>query len=347
MPRLSHRRRRTLREARHWPNIAPPTLPLTPQGIGLRVHTATGNWKFGLVLSLITTIMWGLLPVAMILLLREMDVYTVTWYRFASSALALGAYQAFRGRLPSLAPLRSAYGWLMLIAIVGICGNYLLYVIGLELTSPSSAQVVIQLAPLLVIIGGILLFREQMNRTQLFGILAVFIGLLLFFNQRLPELFSPGGTNGTGVLIIVLAAILWAGYALAQKQLLKVYSSPGVMLLLYVFATLIFLLPAQISSVLGLSGLGWAMLAFCSANTLIAYGCFAEALNQWQASRVSAILAMAPLVTLFSMSILGWLAPKIAPSDHIDAFALLGAIVVVTGSAACATGGMKRKPRTS
>ena len=309
------------------------------------MHTATGNWKLGLVLSLITTIMWGLLPVAMSLLLDEMDVYTVTWYRFASSALALGAYQAIRGRLPSLIPLRSRYGWLMLIAITGICGNYLLYVIGLELTSPSIAQVVIQLAPLLVIIGGIVLFREQMNRTQLIGILAVCAGLVVFFNQRLPELFSPGGTNGTGVLIIILAAILWAGYALAQKQLLQVYSSPGVMLLLYIFSTVIFLPPAQISSVLTLSGTGWAMLAFCSANTLIAYGCFAEALNQWQASRVSAVLAMAPLITLFSMAFLTWLAPEIAPPDHIDAFALLGAMVVVLGSAACATGGMKRKPR--
>ncbi len=328
----------------HWPTIATFFPPKCPRALDDFVHTATGNWKLGLVLSLITTLMWGLLPISMKLLLDEMDVYTVTWYRFASSALVMGVYLAIRGGLPSLKHLRGGYAWLMLIAIAGICSNYLLYVTGLQLTSPSIAQVVIQLAPLLVILGGIVLFREKMNRIQALGVGVVIVGLLVFFNERLPELFSAEGTNGTGVLIIIVAAIVWAAYALAQKQLLKIYSSQAIMFMLYSLATLIFLAPSQVSSVTSLSGLGWAMLIFCSANTLIAYGCFSEALQQWQASRVSAILAMAPLITLFSITLIGWLAPEIAPDDHIDGLSILGALMVVMGSAACATGGIRRKP---
>jgi len=231
----------------------------------------------------------------------------------------------------------------MLIAITGICANYLLYLIGLQLTSPSIAQVVIQLAPLLVILGGIVLFREKMNRTQALGVAVVIIGLLVFFNERLPELFSAEGANGKGVLIIIVAAIVWAAYALAQKQLLKVYSSQAIMLMLYSLATLVFLAPSHVTSITSLSSLGWAMLIFCSANTLIAYGCFAEALQQWQASRVSAVLAMAPLITLFTITLIGWLAPEIALDDHIDGLSILGALMVVLGSAACATGGIRRK----
>lgn len=321
--------------------------PGRPRALVNFVHTVTGNWKLGLVLSLITTVMWGLLPISMKLLLDEMDVYTVTWYRFASSALVMGLYLAIKGGLPSIKKLRGVYAWLMLIAITGICGNYLLYLIGLQLTSPSIAQVVIQLAPLLVILGGVVLFREKMNRTQALGVAVVIVGLLVFFNQRLPELFSPGGANGAGVLIIILAAIVWAAYALAQKQLLKVYTSQAIMLMLYAMATLIFLAPSQVSSITALSSLGWAMLIFCSANTLIAYGCFAEALQQWQASRVSAILAMAPLITLFTIKLIGWLAPEIALDDHIDSLSILGALMVVIGSAACATGGIRRKVITN
>lgn len=321
--------------------------PGRPGALVNLVHTATGNWKLGLVLSLITTVMWGLLPVSMKLLLNEMDVYTVTWYRFASSALIIGLYLCIRGGLPSLKKLRGGYAWLMLIAITGICGNYLLYLIGLQMTSPSIAQVVIQLAPLLVILGGVVLFREKMNRTQALGVAVVIVGLLVFFNQRLPELVSPEGTNGAGVLIIIAAAVVWAAYALAQKQLLKVYTSQAIMLMLYSLATLIFLAPSQVGSVASLSGLGWAMLIFCSANTLIAYGCFAEALQQWQASRVSAVLAMAPLITLFTIKIIAWLRPEIALDDHIDGLAILGALMVVVGSAACATGGIRRKAVTN
>lgn len=309
------------------------------------MNNDTGNWKLGLSLSLVTTVMWGLLPVSMSLLLAEMDVYTATWYRFASSALVLGSWMALRGRLPSLAPLRGRNAWLLLVAIAGISGNYLLYVIGLKMTSPSIAQVVIQLAPMLVIVGGVVLYRETMSRSQVLGILSAIAGLAIFFNDRLPDLFRTGGTNGAGVMVVILAAVVWAAYALAQKQLQKTWSPQSVMLMLYVLASGLFMPWSQPATAADLSGLGWAMLIFCSANTLIAYGCFAEALNQWQASRVSAVLAMAPLFTLFSMSLLGWLWPEITPPDQIDMLAMVGAGVVVLGSATCATGGMRRKTR--
>jgi len=306
------------------------------------VHTVTGNWKLGLVLSLITTVMWGLLPVSMKLLLDELDPYTVTWYRFSASALVLGAYLAVKHRLPSLTPLRQGYGLLMLIAVAGICGNYLLYVLGLERTTPSIAQVVIQLAPLLVIVGGVVLFRERLSRLQVTGLVVAVAGLAVFFNDRLPELFRASGTDGMGVLIIILAAVVWAAYALAQKQMLKIYPSENIMLMLYLTATVLFLPSARLGQVWEMTALGWAMLAFCSANTLIAYGCFAEALSHWQASRVSAVLAMAPMVTLGSMKLLGIWLPEIAPTDRVDALAALGALLVVSGSTICATGGMRR-----
>jgi drug/metabolite transporter (DMT)-like permease len=286
--------------------------------------------------------MWGLLPVSMKLLLDEMDPYTVTWYRFSASALVLGAYLAIKHRLPTLRPLRQGYGLLMLIAVAGICGNYLLYVLGLGRTTPSIAQVVIQLAPLLVIVGGVVLFHERLSRLQVTGLMVAIAGLAVFFNDRLPELFSASGTDGMGVLIIILAAVVWAAYALAQKQMLKVYPSENIMLMLYVTATFLFLPWAHLGQARDMDALGWYMLAFCSANTLIAYGCFAEALNHWQASRVSAVLAMAPLVTLASMKLLGTWLPAIAPVDRVDALAVLGALMVVTGSTICATGGMRR-----
>ena len=51
-----------------------------------------------------------------------------------------------------------------------------------------------------------------------------------------------------------------------------------------------------------------ALLVFCSLNTVIAYGAFGEAMSHWDASRVSAVIALSPLLTLlfvYSVSILG------------------------------------------
>ena len=45
------------------------------------------NWKLGLGFSLVTAIMWGALPIALKVVMGEMDSITLTWYRFCVSAL--------------------------------------------------------------------------------------------------------------------------------------------------------------------------------------------------------------------------------------------------------------------
>jgi drug/metabolite transporter (DMT)-like permease len=88
----------------------------------------------------------------------------------------------------------------------------------------------------------------------------------------------------------------------------------------------------------GLSGWEWALLLFGIFNTLGAYGCFAEALAHWDASRVSATLTVTPVVTIAAvMSILAiW--PSADVGEPLDTLALAGAALVVGGSMAAALG---------
>jgi drug/metabolite transporter (DMT)-like permease len=80
------------------------------------------------------------------------------------------------------------------------------------------------------------------------------------------------------------------------------------------------------------------MLLFCGLNTLIAYGAFAEALEHWEASRVSAVLALAPLVTLVSVWAVSWITPTLIAPEHLTVIAVVGAILVVMGSVAISMG---------
>jgi drug/metabolite transporter (DMT)-like permease len=90
---------------------------------------------------------------------------------------------------------------------------------------------------------------------------------------------------------------------LAQKQLLTVWHSVQVMMVIYLACALVLTPWAQPLQVLALSPLqGWLLLA-CCLNTLVAYGAFAEALAHWEASRVSATLALTPLVTFISVAL--------------------------------------------
>jgi drug/metabolite transporter (DMT)-like permease len=258
------------------------------------MHQTTGRWQLGLILALITTVMWGMLPIALKILLFSMDPYTLTWYRFLAATLVLGIWLLAKGDMPGFRDKPRFVIGLLVIAVVGLSANFVLYIVGLDSISPGTAQIVIQLAPMFLLVGGLVFFKERFSRRQWTGFVILSVGLLLFFNRRLAELFTVLGSYTIGVLFIVVASITWAAYALAQKQLLRDYSSAQVMFIIFLVALIAFYVPTELGQIKTLDASGIAILVFASINTLIAYGCFAEALNHWEASRLSAVLAITP-----------------------------------------------------
>ena len=304
---------------------------------------AARSWRAGLFYASITTLAWGLLPLALKAMLSYMDPYTITWYRFLAATLVAGLVLAATGRLPRLGALDGVGRILMLVAILGLLGNYVFYLLGLEYASPGSTQVLIQLAPLFLVLGGVLFLGETFVPRQWLGFVALIAGLGLFFHTRLGEILRLEGEFVRGMGLIVLAALVWTAYALAQKLLLRYLTAQGVLLVIYAAASLA-LLPASAPAAVGSLGT-WplALLVFCSLNTLIAYGAFAEAMSHWEASRVSAVIAMSPLLTLFFSHALSWLPGGYAHAERLDLVSIVGALLVVLGSATCALG--QARPR--
>ena len=308
------------------------------------MHKTSGRWRLGLALALTTAVFWGLLPIALKVTLTGLDAWTLTWYRFATASIALGIFLAWRRRLPLKAPLTRRGWWLYLAALLCLVANYVSYLVSLELTSPTVAQVLIQLAPVFLLFGGLLVFRERFAPLQWAGFGVLVVGLAVFFHDRLAEVVAIETRLGLGVAIMLFAAVSWAVYALAQKQLLTQLASEQVLFLLYLGAVPLLLPPAHLAQVLALDGLQLGMLAFCCANTVIAYGCFAEALEHWEVSRVSAVVTLAPIFTLLGVHAAAWLWPVAAPAEALTGWNLLGAALVVGGSMTTALGARPPPP---
>ena len=298
----------------------------------MSLHQSSGQWRLGLALSLLTVLLWGILPIALTVTLEALDVYTVIWFRFLVSFLLLAMYLGIRGKLPKLEQLRSASWKLLAIATLLLGINYFLFMQGLALTSPANAEILIQLSTLLLGFGGLVIFKERYRIYQWIGVSVMTCGYLLFFREQLTNLITAHSTYILGSLLIVLAAAAWAIYALAQKQLLQSLSSPSIMLIIYGGCALLFTPLARVKSLFLLDSLHLGMLIFCALNTLIAYGAFAESLEHWEASRVSAVLALAPIVTLILLAVLSIIAPSLTSPEHLTFTAILGAGLVVTGS---------------
>ncbi|MDZ8136842.1 MAG: DMT family transporter [Nostoc sp. DedQUE04] len=302
------------------------------------LHQSSGRWRLGLALSLLTVFLWGILPIALAVILQVLDVYTVIWFRFLVSFVLLAMYLGIRGKLPKLEQLRSASGKLLAIATIFLGINYFSFTQGLALTSPANAEVLIQLSSLLLGFGGLVIFKERYRLSQWIGVSVMICGYLLFFREQLTNLITAYGTYILGSVLIALGATAWAIYALAQKQLLQSLSSTNIMLIIYGGCTLLFTPLAKFKSLFILDSFHLVMLIFCALNTLIAYGAFSESLQHWEASRVSAVIALAPIVTLIAVAVVSVIASDWIPPEHFTLIAILGAGLVVTGSVAIALG---------
>lgn len=304
----------------------------------MSLHQNSGHWRLGLALSLLTVFLWGILPIALTVILQALDVYTVIWFRFLVSFVLLAIYLGVRDELPKLRQIDSNSWKLLAIAAIMLAANYFLFMQGLQLTSPANAEVLIQLSMLLLGLGGLVIFKERYTLQQWMGVGILTCGYVVFFREQLTNLITAHGTYIFGSGLIVLGATVWAVYALAQKQLLQSLSSSNIMMMIYGLSALLFTPLAKPEAIFKLNTLYLGTLIFCGLNTLIAYGAFAESLEHWEASRVSAVLALAPIVTLIAVELVAIFTPTLIPPENITLIGILGASLVVAGSMAIALG---------
>lgn len=288
------------------------------------------NWKIGLGLSLAVVLFWATLPVALNISLKALDAWTLTWFRFCVAAVLTLALILFTGSWKGYKDL-SGKNWLwLLLAACMLTANYVLFILGLEKTTPGNAQVLIQLGPLLMIVGGVVVYKESFNHKQKLGVFLLLLGLVLFFNDQIETILKA--EYRTGVIIIVFAAITWAIYALVQKKLHDVLSAQAILAMIYLLAALVLIPTAEPTKLTTLNHDQWVAVIYACLNTVGAYGAFTQAIKYWQASRVGMVIALVPVFTFLFINIMSELFPSLVQPEHIQVLGVVGIVLIVSGS---------------
>ncbi|MFI0487970.1 MAG: DMT family transporter [Yersinia sp. (in: enterobacteria)] len=293
----------------------------------------------GIFLALTTAVFWGALPIAIKQVVEVMEPFTIVWYRFMMAAIGLGVILASRRQLPSLKLFRQCR-WLVLLIIAtgGLLGNFVFFSSSLQYLSPTVSQVIGQLSPVGMMVATVVILKERIRITQIIGAGMLICGLLLFFNTSLHQTFTHLTDYTLGVALGVCAAVVWVGYGVAQKVLLRRMASQPILLLLYTLCAIASLPLAKPAAIFQLNGWQFACLLFCGVNTLVGYGALAEAMVRWQVAQVSALITLTPLFTLLFSILLALAYPDmfVAPSLNLVGYA--GAFVVVSGAMFSAIG---------
>ena len=284
----------------------------------------------GVLFAGITALLWGVLAVALKVSLKDLSPVDITWFRFTLAFLGLAFYYFWKK--PGYLKIFRRPPFLLVLAAVCLGINYIGFIEGVHLTSPSIAQIFIQTGPVLLAVSGFLFFKEKVVPRQIIGFLFVISGLLLFYHEQGNFMLSNLKIYQTGIGWILLASITWAVYAILLKLLVLRYPPMQLNLVIFGIPALLYIPFVKFSGFINLSFIDWLIMVFLGLNTLIAYGTLALAIQYIEANKVSVILILNPLLTFGIMGLVSITNASWIAHEHYTLLSLLGALIVLSGA---------------
>jgi drug/metabolite transporter (DMT)-like permease len=290
---------------------------------------------YGVLFASITAFFWGFLAIALKMASGIMDSMTIVWFRFVVAFTVLFIWFAITK--PGYLKILYNPPLYIVISSLGIGINYIAFLYGLKLTTPSTAQVIIQIGPILLGFVSLVVFKETISKRQGFGFLIAGTGLFLFYRENLSKMADNEEMFNMGILWVVVAAMAWVVYATFQKMLVKSFPPQQLNLFLFGLPVLLFLPFIKPDGFMNLSLNNWLLLVYLGLNTLIAYGSLALAFKYIEANKVSMIVTLNPIITFIALGMLtyfeiAWIEPEIISTKSIIAASLVivGAILAVS-----------------
>ena len=162
--------------------------------------------------GLLTILIWGTTFISTKVLLKDFLPVEILFFRFLLGYLALWAVS----RRPLKGTSRSQELTFVLAGFCGICLYYLLENIALTYTMASNVGVIISMSPFFTALLSHLLLKgeERLGASFFIGFVVAMAGIVLISFQGSSLKLDPAGD-----LLALLAAFVWACYAILTKKI--------------------------------------------------------------------------------------------------------------------------------
>ncbi len=230
------------------------------------------NKLTGHIAMFMANIIFGLnAPISRTLMPQILSPYTLTFFRLGGGLLLFWTVSLFvkKEHVPAKDLLLLFFASLFALTL-----NQLPFFIGLSITSPIDASIVVTMLPIVTMILAAIILKEPITIMKAVGVLVGASGaLLLVFHS---PIIHNGHSNFWGNLIVFSAVGSFALYLTLFKELITRYSSITVMKWMFLFGTLS-CLPfcyksiAQTDFTMLSSGTYWRIAYVVSFATFIGY----------------------------------------------------------------------------
>jgi len=217
---------------------------------------------------------------------------------------------------------------LLFLALTGITFYFTAQYTGIKMAGASIAAILVcLLSPILITTLSTRIFKEHLNRRQIFGVCIAAAGTLTV---------TVGGTLSLdfnkefllGSLIILATPVLWAAYSLTGKKIIEKYN-PFVIVAYVTMLGGLCLIPFSLAEnslhqAFTMSLNSWlAILYLSSTCSLLGYYIWFYALKKVGAAVTSSFLFVEPLVTVtFAVTLVG---------EQITPPIIIGGLLIFTG----------------
>jgi len=271
-------------------------------------------------------VVWGASFIATKFALRDIGPVAVIWLRFAVGVIILAIAVAARRQFTL--PKRNEWGYFALLGFLGITLHQWLQANGLVTAKATTSAWIVSTIPVFMALLGWLALKERLGWIKVGGILLATFGMLLVVSRGELAALWVNGFGAPGDYLILISAVNWAVFSVLSRRGLKLYPATRmmfyVMLLGWLFSSILFFSGSYWIQIPHLAPSGWAGIAFlgifCSG---LAYITWYDALQALPSAQAGVFLYIEPLVTMLLAAIL--IDEKVTPAS------LLGGAIILLG----------------
>jgi drug/metabolite transporter (DMT)-like permease len=276
------------------------------------------------ILLIITAIIWGIAGPVIKHTLQFIPPFTFLFWRFLLASIIFLPFLIWRAKkeketIKSLLPI-------IPIGFLGIPLCLTFVFLGFERTSALDGTILGALAPIFIVLAGVLFLNEKVTKLETLGLVVAIAGSVVMISQPLLEGSAFAQKNLLGNLLILLSDIVWTAYIIASKKEFKKHS-PFVITAVSFLTGLVTIFPlALLESGSQLTNyellitnhpalLGLLYMTFLSS--VVGYFAFEIGLKLIEASEASLFAYLQPIFA--APAAIVWLGEKVTPPFLVGA----------------------------
>lgn len=281
-------------------------------------YNKINNKQKGIIYVLISAVIFGSMPLmADIVYKNNGNSITLTLLRFLLSTPIL-FFLAKRNKNESIKITKSELFKITLVGIFGYCATALLLYTSYNYISTGTATTLHFIYPVLVIMGGIIFFKEQPSLVKYISAVLCVAGILMFYN-------GDSNVNILGMLIAFSSGVTYTFYILfIEKSQLKFLGTYKLTFYLCIISSVVLAIVCVLTDSLALNMTykGWLMSLILSISVTLGGVCLFQKGIKLIGSQSTSILSTFEPITSILIGILIF-------NESFDIKTVLGFIFII------------------